>query len=86
VERLLSAGLARGAGPENALIVYEDRFSDSLRVPQECARHKLLDLIGDLSLIGLRIRAHIIAVKPSHLANTQLARLLLERAQRVGQS
>lgn len=48
----------------------------SLLYPNEAARHKLLDLVGDLALIGRRIRGRIIATKPGHLANTQFAKKL----------
>lgn len=80
VEALLQSGLALGGALDNALIVYPDRFSDALRVPNECLRHKMLDLIGDLTLAGGRIRAHIIAVKPGHLANVALAAALVEHS------
>jgi len=76
VQALLDAGLARGGSLDNALIIHEDRFSDELRVPQECLRHKTLDLLGDLSLIGARLRASITAIKPSHRANVEFAALL----------
>jgi UDP-3-O-[3-hydroxymyristoyl] N-acetylglucosamine deacetylase len=76
VEALRAAGLARGGSIENALIVFPDRFSSALRLPHECNRHKLLDLIGDLSLTGRRFRASITAVKPSHKANVEFARTL----------
>src|SRR5690348_3524419 len=55
VEALRAAGLARGGSLDNALVIHEDRFSSDLRVPQECECHKLLDLIGDLSLAGGRM-------------------------------
>ena len=48
----------------------------SLLYPNEAARHKLLDLVGDLSLVGRRIRGRIIATKPGHHANTQFAKKL----------
>jgi UDP-3-O-acyl-N-acetylglucosamine deacetylase len=50
------------------------------RFPDELVRHKLLDLIGDLSLVGMPLAAHIIAIKPSHAQNVRLARLLVESA------
>ena len=78
VEALLSSGLAQGGSLENALIVYPDRFSGELRIPHECSRHKLMDVIGDLSLTGVRIHATITAVKPSHRANVEFARLLTQ--------
>ncbi len=47
-----------------------------LLYPNEPARHKLLDLIGDLALVGMPIKAHIIATRPGHLSNIQFARLI----------
>ncbi|PBI90260.1 UDP-3-O-[3-hydroxymyristoyl] N-acetylglucosamine deacetylase [Flavobacterium sp. ACN2] len=48
----------------------------TLHYPNEAARHKLLDVIGDLSLIGVRIQGKIIANKPGHFVNTQFAKKL----------
>lgn len=47
-----------------------------LQFDNECARHKLLDVIGDLSLAGMRIKGRIIATKPGHAVNTEFAKLL----------
>lgn len=47
-----------------------------LHFPNEPARHKLLDVVGDLSLLGKRIKGHVIAFKPGHYANTEFARLI----------
>lgn len=73
VQKLLEAGLAKGGSLENAVIVYPDRYEPALRFNNELARHKLLDLLGDLYLSGFLPKADIIAVKPSHGLNTQLA-------------
>ena len=48
----------------------------TLHHPNEAARHKLLDVIGDLALVGLRIRGKVIANKPGHYVNTQFAKKL----------
>lgn len=80
VEALHSAGLALGGSLENALVIYPDRYSSPERVPQECLRHKMLDLIGDLSLAGGRIQAVIAAIKPSHTLNLRMAARLAELA------
>lgn len=48
----------------------------TLHYPNEAARHKLLDVIGDLALVGIRIRGKVIANKPGHYVNTQFARKL----------
>ncbi|HKJ41577.1 MAG TPA: bifunctional UDP-3-O-[3-hydroxymyristoyl] N-acetylglucosamine deacetylase/3-hydroxyacyl-ACP dehydratase [Sunxiuqinia sp.] len=47
-----------------------------LQFDNECARHKLLDVVGDLSLAGMRIKGRIIATKPGHKTNTEFAKLL----------
>ena len=76
IEALRERGLGLGASRENAVVLGEDRYETPLRFPNELARHKLLDLIGDLALIGRPLSAHVIAMKPGHTLNTRLARLL----------
>jgi len=49
-----------------------------LRYDNECARHKLLDLFGDMALLGRRIKGRIIAKRPGHLANTEFTKLLMK--------
>lgn len=83
VEALLAAGLAGGASLENCIVVYRDRFSTELRSADECSRHKLLDLLGDISLVGHRIRARIVAVGPGHRGNVELAAELRRRGRVV---
>jgi UDP-3-O-[3-hydroxymyristoyl] N-acetylglucosamine deacetylase/3-hydroxyacyl-[acyl-carrier-protein] dehydratase len=53
-----------------------------LRYPEEFVRHKVLDIIGDLALIGRPLCAHIVAIKPSHTVNCELARRLAQRERR----
>lgn len=76
VQKLLDAGLAKGGSLDNAVIVHPDRYEPALRFDNELARHKLLDLLGDLYLNGFLPKADIIAMKPSHGLNCQLASLL----------
>lgn len=81
VEALRASGRALGGTLENALVVFPDHYSSPLRYENEPARHKLLDLMGDLMLSGstkLPI-ADIIAVKPSHRLNVAMALRLLEQ-------
>lgn len=52
----------------------------ALRFPNECARHKLLDVMGDFSLIGYRIKGRVVANKSGHQINTQVAALIREAA------
>ncbi len=54
-----------------------------LRFPNEPARHKLLDIIGDLSLVGFPIKGKVIASKPGHFANTELAKVLRKVAKKA---
>lgn len=76
IEALRAVGLGLGASRENAVVLGEDRYETPLRFGNELARHKLLDLLGDLSLAGRPLLAQVIAVRPSHTLNTRLARLL----------
>ena len=75
VEALQKAGLALGGSLENAVVAYPDHYSVPLRFPNEMARHKLLDVLGDLLLTGYPNlpQADIIAVKPSHQLNVAFA-------------
>ncbi len=81
VEALQKAGLALGGSLENAVVVYPDHYSVPLHFFNELARHKLLDMMGDLMLTGFgRLpNADIIAVKPSHRLNVAFAAQLAER-------
>ena len=76
IEALRAAGLGLGASADNAVVLGETQYETPLRFPNEPARHKLLDLIGDLALAGRPVQAEIIALKPSHMLNVRLARLL----------
>jgi UDP-3-O-[3-hydroxymyristoyl] N-acetylglucosamine deacetylase/3-hydroxyacyl-[acyl-carrier-protein] dehydratase len=78
VETLMEKNLIKGGSLENAIVVRGEAVlsKEPLRFPDEFVRHKILDIIGDLSLIGPRIRGHIIAVKPGHGPNAELARML----------
>jgi UDP-3-O-[3-hydroxymyristoyl] N-acetylglucosamine deacetylase/3-hydroxyacyl-[acyl-carrier-protein] dehydratase len=84
VEALRGRGLARGGSTENAIILTETGlYGDTqLRFPDEFARHKALDLVGDLGLLGGRLRAHIVAQRPGHRGNVALAREILARAEK----
>ncbi|MBR4735028.1 MAG: UDP-3-O-acyl-N-acetylglucosamine deacetylase [Bacteroidales bacterium] len=60
------------------LHVTDDGYLNNLKLnfPDECGRHKLLDLIGDISLVGGYLNAHVTAFKPGHALNTRLAKIL----------
>ncbi len=77
IEQLQQAGLIKGGSLENALVCDQDRWiNPPLRFVNEPVRHKMLDLIGDLSLLGTLPRAHFIAYKASHDLHTKLAQQL----------
>ncbi len=75
VEGLKEKGLIQGGSLENAVLIDENGVvnKEGLRFPNEPVRHKILDLIGDLYLIGRPLKAHIIAVKAGHLLHVKLA-------------
>ena len=79
IERMQAAGLAKGGSLENAIVV--DEFSilnpEGLRFPDEFARHKVLDAIGDLALFGLPVLGALTAVKSGHALNQALVRKVL---------
>ena len=78
IEALIKNGLIKGGSLENAVVIRDDAVltTEPLRYPEEFVRHKILDLIGDLSLAGAPLAGHVIAVKPGHAANCDFARLL----------
>ena len=77
IDYLRSQNLIKGGSLENALVCGEDGWlNPPLRFDNEPARHKLLDLIGDLSLLGGIPRAHYVAYKASHALHVALARKL----------
>lgn len=74
----IEKGLIKGGGLSNALVVQGDHIlnPEGARFPDEMVRHKVLDLIGDLSLIGSFIQGHILSVRSGHAANIAFAKLL----------
>ncbi len=84
IEFLIRNGLIKGGSLENAIVIREDAVltNEPLRYPEEFVRHKMLDIVGDLSLVGRPIHGHVVAVKPSHHANTELAKAILAQMRR----
>jgi UDP-3-O-[3-hydroxymyristoyl] N-acetylglucosamine deacetylase/3-hydroxyacyl-[acyl-carrier-protein] dehydratase len=83
VQALMEKSLIKGGSLENAIVVRGDAVlsKEPLRFEDEFVRHKILDIVGDLALAGHRIRGHVIAVKPGHGPNAELARAIVrERA------
>ncbi len=83
VETLRSKGLIQGASAENTLALDETGVvGNTLRWPNEFVRHKALDLVGDLALVGRRVKARISAVRPSHRGTVTFVRELLAQSHR----
>lgn len=75
---LQAMGLIRGGSVDNAIVLDEDSVMNGpLRFPDEFGRHKALDLIGDLALVGHPLKAHVVAHKAGHALHTQLVTRLL---------
>lgn len=79
VEMLRSKGLAKGGSLDNAIVLGEKEVinGNKLRFKDEFVRHKILDAVGDLSLIGLPIYGHIIANKSGHTLHIKLLKKIL---------
>jgi UDP-3-O-[3-hydroxymyristoyl] N-acetylglucosamine deacetylase len=80
VEALWRNGLARGGNLDNTVVMDESRVlnCDGLRWSDEFVRHKVLDLIGDLALIGMPVEGHIVVERGGHALHQQLVREILE--------
>lgn len=78
IEYLVSQGLIKGGSLENAVVIGDGVIysKERLRFPDEFARHKLLDIIGDMCLVGKHLRAHVIAMRSGHELNVEVARRL----------
>jgi UDP-3-O-[3-hydroxymyristoyl] N-acetylglucosamine deacetylase/3-hydroxyacyl-[acyl-carrier-protein] dehydratase len=84
IEYLIKNGLIKGGSLENAVVIRDDAVltTEPLRYANEFVRHKMLDIVGDLSLVGKPVRGHLIAVKPSHSGNVEMARQILLQMQK----
>jgi UDP-3-O-[3-hydroxymyristoyl] N-acetylglucosamine deacetylase/3-hydroxyacyl-[acyl-carrier-protein] dehydratase len=91
IEFLIKNGLIKGGSLENAVVIRDDAVltTEPLRYVEEFVRHKMLDIVGDLSLLGRPIQGHVVAVKPSHSANCELVRQIvaqMKKPARVAQT
>ena len=84
VQSLMDKNLIKGGSLENAIVVRGEAVlsKEPLRFTDEFVRHKILDIIGDLALVGRRIRGHVVAVKPGHATNAELVRALVREQTR----
>lgn len=80
-EPLQEQGLALGASHDNTIVLTDDGVAPEtqLRFPDEFVRHKVVDLIGDLALLGRRLQGHVVARRPGHRGNVALARKLSQQ-------
>jgi len=86
VAQLQAKGLIKGASAANAIVLDERGIANGgkLRWPDEFVRHKAADIVGDLALTGARVRAYVVATRPSHGGNVALARALARAGKRTG--
>lgn len=78
VSMLMDRGLIKGGSLDNAVVIKDNAIlsKNGLFFPDEMCRHKILDLIGDLSLVGFNFHAHLIAIRSGHSSNFAFAQKL----------
>jgi len=86
IQYLMDKGLIKGGSLENAVLIRNESVlaTEPLRFRDEFVRHKILDVLGDITLLGRPLAAHIVTIRPGHAVNAELARSLarlLEREQ-----
>jgi UDP-3-O-[3-hydroxymyristoyl] N-acetylglucosamine deacetylase / 3-hydroxyacyl-[acyl-carrier-protein] dehydratase len=83
IEELLKLGKIRGGSLDSAIVIRGDKIlsKEPLRFKDEFVRHKILDIIGDIVLLGMPLKAHIVATRPGHAINAELTKLLFEKLQ-----
>ena len=81
IDFLKKNNLALGGSLENAVVVGADGplNPEGLRYPDEFVRHKILDIIGDLYVLGTPIKAHVIAIKAGHYVNSRLTEMIAKK-------
>jgi UDP-3-O-[3-hydroxymyristoyl] N-acetylglucosamine deacetylase/3-hydroxyacyl-[acyl-carrier-protein] dehydratase len=81
IEPLLKMGKIQGGSLDSAIVIKGDQIlsKEPLRFEDEFVRHKILDIVGDLSLLGKSLKAHIVAVRPGHKLNSQLTKALFQK-------
>ena len=85
IEELIKLGKIKGGSLDCAIVIKGDKIisKEPLRFKDEFVRHKILDIIGDLMLLGLPLKAHIIAMRPGHAINAELTRALYVRREEL---
>ncbi|MGH7197157.1 MAG: UDP-3-O-acyl-N-acetylglucosamine deacetylase [Candidatus Omnitrophota bacterium] len=79
-QELKKNGVGRGASRENTLVLSEGGVAgQSLRFPDECARHKVLDILGDLNLLGFSVVGRVVGLRSGHALNRQLVEQIIKQ-------
>jgi UDP-3-O-[3-hydroxymyristoyl] N-acetylglucosamine deacetylase/3-hydroxyacyl-[acyl-carrier-protein] dehydratase len=80
VEPLMQKGLIKGGSLENAIVIRDQSIlsKEPLRFTDEFVRHKILDIVGDIALANIHLKAHILAAKPSHGLNVEFAKAVVK--------
>ena len=83
IEPLLKMGKIQGGSLDSAVVIKGDKIlsKEPLRYQDEFVRHKILDIIGDISLLGVKLNAHIIAVRTGHALNAKFTAKIFEQMQ-----
>ena len=81
IEELLKLGKIKGGSLDSAIVIKGDKIvsKEPLRFKDEFVRHKMLDIIGDIVLVGMPIKAHIVGVRPGHALNAELSKVLRKK-------
>ncbi len=81
IEELLKLGKIKGGSLDSAIVIKGDKIvsKEPLRFKDEFVRHKMLDIIGDVTLVGMPIKAHIVGVRPGHALNAELSKVLRKK-------
>ncbi|MDR1435089.1 MAG: bifunctional UDP-3-O-[3-hydroxymyristoyl] N-acetylglucosamine deacetylase/3-hydroxyacyl-ACP dehydratase [Puniceicoccales bacterium] len=81
IEPLLQCGKVQGASLDSAILIKGNQIlsKEPLRYGDEFVRHKILDIIGDMALLGMGLQCHIVAVRPGHALNAELTKKIWEQ-------
>ncbi len=81
IEELIKLGKIKGGSLDCAVVIKGDKIisKEPLRFADEFVRHKMLDIIGDILLLGVPLKAHIVATRPGHAVNAELTKVLFEK-------
>ncbi|MBP80065.1 MAG: 3-hydroxyacyl-[acyl-carrier-protein] dehydratase FabZ, partial [Deltaproteobacteria bacterium] len=81
IDELLKLGKIKGGSLDSAIVIKGDKIvsKEPLRFKDEFVRHKILDIVGDITLVGMPIKAHIVGVRPGHALNAELSKVLRKK-------